>query len=107
MDYTKNERILSHQVNKTINLGRLLNTISIILFMLVIFGGVTVLAQFRKPLLITGACFCGLSFIAANTKFRALNAVSLLWLISIAYMFIGATLSNYSQDAIPYAALWL
>ena len=38
MDYTKNERILSHQVNKTINLGRLLNTISIILFMLVIFG---------------------------------------------------------------------
>ena len=107
MDYTKNERILSHQVNKTINLGRLLNTISIILFMLVIFGGVTVLAQFRKPLLITGACFCGLSFIAANTKFRALNAVSLLWLISIAYMFIGATLSNYSQDAIPYVLVYI
>ena len=105
MEYIKNE-FLSNRISKTINLNRVLNTIAIIFFVLVIFGGVTFLSQFRKHLLIIGACFCGLSFIAANMKFRVLNTVSLLWIASISYMFIGATLSIYSQHAIAYVLVY-
>lgn len=101
MDYGK-EKSISQQLNRTVNLQRILNIIAIVLFIFVIFGGVTILSPLRKQLLIAGSCFCLLSFIVANMKLRALNLISFLWFVSISYMAFGSFLSQYSNSAIPY-----
>lgn len=97
----------SGQNEKSLNLKKLLLSISVVLFITIIFSGTTVIASYKNELMLISAGICVITFLISNLKFRILNITAFVWLLVICLMVAG-TINSYNPTlSIQYALIYI
>lgn len=97
----------SEQNDKSITLKKLFLSISVVLFITIIFSGTTAIASYKNELILIAAGICVITFIISNLKFRLLNITALAWLLVICLMMTGAINSNNPKLSIQYTLIYI
>lgn len=97
----------SEQNDKSITLKKLFLSISVVLFITIIFSGTTAIASYKNELILIAAGICVITFIVSNLKFRMLNITAFIWLLVICLMTAGALNSCNPKISIQYTLVYI